>query len=71
MSVRQPSLLLLDAHSMVYRAWYAIQNPLTVSTTGEEVRGVHHAAPLEIRGRAVGARHNGREAAPLVGGTRS
>ncbi len=41
MSVRQPSLLLLDAHSMVYRAWYAIQNPLTVSTTGEEVRGVY------------------------------
>ena len=41
MSVHQPSLLLMDAHSMVYRAWYAIQNPLTISSTGEEVRGVY------------------------------
>ena len=37
----KPLLVLLDGHAMVYRAFYAIQNPMTVSTTGEEVRGVY------------------------------
>lgn len=41
MTIKQPSLLLLDGHAMVYRAWYAIQNPLTLSKNGEEVRGVY------------------------------
>ena len=41
MSAREPLLILLDGHAMVYRAFYAIQNPMTVSTTGEEVRGVY------------------------------
>ena len=37
----KPLLVLLDGHAMVYRAFYAIQNPMTVSATGEEVRGVY------------------------------
>ena len=41
MSDREPLLILLDGHAMVYRAFYAIQNPMTVRTTGEEVRGVY------------------------------
>ncbi len=41
MSDRKPLLILLDGHAMVYRAFYAIQNPMTVRTTGEEVRGVY------------------------------
>jgi len=36
----EPKLLLLDGHAMVYRAWFAIQNPLTVRASGEEVRGI-------------------------------
>ena len=34
------SLMLIDGHAMVYRAWHAIQQPLTLSTTGEDVRAV-------------------------------
>ena len=37
---KKPLLLLMDGHAMVYRAWYAIQQPLNVSRTGEEVRAV-------------------------------
>ena len=33
--------MLLDGHAMVHRAWHAIQRPLTVRTTGQEVRGVY------------------------------
>ena len=40
-SGNEPLLMLLDGHAMVYRAFYAIQNPMTVRTTGEEVRGVY------------------------------
>ncbi len=40
-SADKPLLVLLDGHAMVYRAYYAIQNPMTVRTTGEEVRGVY------------------------------
>ena len=40
-SGNKPLLMLLDGHAMVYRAFYAIQNPMTVRTTGEEVRGVY------------------------------
>ncbi len=41
MSARKPLLILLDGHAMVYRAFFAIQTPMTVSSTGEEVRGVY------------------------------
>ena len=40
-SDKEPLLVLLDGHAMVYRAFYAIQTPMTVRTTGEEVRGVY------------------------------
>ncbi len=33
--------MLLDGHAMVHRAWHAIQRPLTVRATGQEVRGVY------------------------------
>ena len=33
-------LLLMDGHALVHRAWHAIQRPLSVSSTGEDVRGV-------------------------------
>ena len=38
---RKPLLLLMDGHAMVHRAWHALQQPLNVSRTGEEVRGVY------------------------------
>ena len=34
------TMMLIDGHAMVYRAWHAIQQPLTLSTTGEDVRAV-------------------------------
>ena len=37
----KPLLLLMDGHAMVHRAWHAIQQPLNVSRTGEEVRAVY------------------------------
>ena len=37
---RKPMLMLMDGHAMVYRAWHAIQQPLNVRRTGEEVRAV-------------------------------
>ena len=37
----QPVLLLLDGHAMVFRAWHAIQRPMTLHSTGEDVRGVY------------------------------
>ena len=36
----KPLLFLMDGHALVHRAWHAIQQPLNVSTTGEEVRAV-------------------------------
>ena len=36
----QPVLLLLDGHAMVFRAWHAIQRPMTLHSTGEDVRAV-------------------------------
>ena len=32
--------MLIDGHAVVHRSWHAIQNPLTVRRTGEEVRAV-------------------------------
>ena len=37
----KPLLLLIDGHAMVHRAWHAIQQPLNVRRTGEEVRAVY------------------------------
>ena len=37
-------LILIDGHAIVHRSFHAIQRPLTVSATGEDVRGVY---PLE------------------------
>lgn len=36
----KPLLILMDGHAMVYRAFYAIQQPMNISGTGEDVRGV-------------------------------
>ena len=37
----KPLLILMDGHALVHRAWHAIQQPLNVSATGEEVRAVY------------------------------
>jgi len=37
----RPLLILMDGHALVHRAWHAIQQPLNVSKTGEEVRAVY------------------------------
>ena len=37
----KPLLIIMDGHALVHRAWHAIQQPLNVSSTGEEVRGVY------------------------------
>ena len=37
----QKLLMLIDGHALVYRAWYAIPNPLTIPSTGQDVRGVY------------------------------
>jgi len=34
-------LILIDGHALVHRSFHAIQQPLTVSTTGEDVRAVY------------------------------
>ncbi len=36
----KPLLILIDGHAMVHRAWHAIQRPLNIRSTGEDVRGV-------------------------------
>ena len=37
----KPLLILMDGHALVHRAWHAIQQPLNVGSTGEEVRAVY------------------------------
>ena len=37
----QKLLLLMDGHALVHRAWHAIQQPLSISSTGEDVRAVY------------------------------
>ena len=37
----KPLLILMDGHAIVHRAWHAIREPLTVRSTGEEVRAVY------------------------------
>ena len=36
----KPLLMLMDGHALVHRAWHAIRQPLTVRSTGEEVKAV-------------------------------
>jgi DNA polymerase-1 len=44
-----PLLLLLDGHALVHRAWHAIQKPLTLSSTGQDVRGAYGFAATLLR----------------------
>ena len=37
---KAPLLMLMDGHAMVHRAWHAIQQPLTIQRTGEQIHGV-------------------------------
>ena len=37
----KPLLILMDGHAIVHRAWHAIQQPLNIRATGEEVRAVY------------------------------
>ncbi|MFH1559986.1 MAG: DNA polymerase I [Chloroflexota bacterium] len=45
----KPLLMLMDGHAMVHRAWHAIQRPLTLSKTEEDVRGVYGFANAFIK----------------------
>ena len=38
---RPPLLLVLDGHAMVFRAFFGLQQPMTIRSTGEDVRGVY------------------------------
>ncbi|MFN3974862.1 MAG: DNA polymerase I [Dehalococcoidia bacterium] len=44
-----PLLMLMDGHALVHRAWHAIQKPLTLSATGQEVRAVYGFASTFLR----------------------
>tara|TARA_B100001123_G_scaffold450412_1_gene620954 strand:- start:3228 stop:5972 length:2745 start_codon:yes stop_codon:yes gene_type:complete len=46
MSKIQDTVLLIDGHALVHRAFYAIQRPLTIRKTGEDVRGVYGFAQM-------------------------
>ena len=37
----KPLLMLMDGHALIHRAFHGIQTPLSISTTGEDVRGVY------------------------------
>lgn len=39
----------MDGHALVFRSWYAIQNSLTVRSTGEEVKGVFGFTNMFLR----------------------
>ena len=45
----RPLLMLMDGHAMVHRAWHAIQTPLTLRATNEDVRGVYAFANTFIK----------------------
>ena len=42
-------LILIDGHALVHRSFHAIQQPLTISTTGEDVRAVYGFANAFLR----------------------
>ena len=37
---RNPRLILIDGHALVHRAWHAIRQPLSLRSTGEDVRAI-------------------------------
>lgn len=41
--------MLLDGHALVHRAWHAIQNPLTMRRTGEDVRGAYGVVQMFLK----------------------
>ncbi|MSQ11182.1 MAG: DNA polymerase I [Dehalococcoidia bacterium] len=45
----RPLLILLDGHALVHRAWHAIQNPLTLRRTGEDVRGAYGVLTMVLK----------------------
>ena len=38
---REPLLLLMDGHALIFRAFHAIRDPMTSPRTGEDTRGTH------------------------------
>jgi DNA polymerase-1 len=38
---RPPLLMVLDGHAMVFRAFFGLKQPMTIRSTGEDVRGVY------------------------------
>ena len=48
-------LILIDGHALVHRSFHAIQQPLTISTTGEDVRAWYLAGtPFDFMGGSLG-----------------
>ena len=45
----KPLFMLMDGHAMVHRAWHAIQNPLTLKNTNQDVRAVYGFTNALIR----------------------
>ena len=45
----KPMLILMDGHAIVHRAWHAIQRPLNIASTGEDVRGVYGFLNMFLR----------------------
>lgn len=41
MLAREPLLLIMDGHALIHRAWHAIREPLTIRSTGEDVRAIY------------------------------
>ena len=46
---RKILLILIDGHALIHRSFHAIQQPLTVSSTGEDVRAVYGFANAFLR----------------------
>ena len=40
MLAREPTLLIMDGHALIHRAWHAIREPLSIRSTGEDVRAI-------------------------------
>ena len=46
---RKTLLILIDGHALIHRSFHAIQQPLTISSTGEDVRAVYGFANAFLR----------------------
>ena len=46
-----PLLILMDGHAMVHRAFHAIQQPMNVRRTGEEIGAVYGFTERVLPGR--------------------